>query len=313
MTGGRSPVIRTPDQRIRVFVSSTLRELADERDAVRVGDRAPATRARDVRAGRPPAPAARPLPVLPRAERRLRRHLRRQLRLGRPRRGGLRPRGRVQPRRPRRCRSSSTSRTSDTRDERLTQLIARIQADDTAAYLHFHTADDLEDQVAGDLAMLLAERFDESRHDGAPSRRGRHRPRRARVPGAVHRRRSGARASSPRSATLLAGGTDRVVSLDRPRRHRQEPARDRGRPRRRATSSPTASTSCLLEGVLEPGLLLPTIAYVLGVRDTGAATLEERIARRSATAACSSCSTTSSRSSTRRRSSCGLYTLAPRA
>ena len=29
------PVIRTPDQRIRVFVSSTLRELADERRAVR--------------------------------------------------------------------------------------------------------------------------------------------------------------------------------------------------------------------------------------------------------------------------------------
>ena len=30
-----SPVIRTPDQRIRVFVSSTLRELAAERSAVR--------------------------------------------------------------------------------------------------------------------------------------------------------------------------------------------------------------------------------------------------------------------------------------
>ena len=33
--GARQPVIRTPDQRIRVFVSSTLRELADERRAVR--------------------------------------------------------------------------------------------------------------------------------------------------------------------------------------------------------------------------------------------------------------------------------------
>ena len=28
---------------------------------------------------------------------------------------------------------------------------------------------DLEDQVAGDLAMLLAERFDQSRHDAAPT------------------------------------------------------------------------------------------------------------------------------------------------
>src|SRR6185312_6920354 len=32
---GASPVIRTPDRRIRVFVSSTLRELADERRAAR--------------------------------------------------------------------------------------------------------------------------------------------------------------------------------------------------------------------------------------------------------------------------------------
>ena len=32
---GVSPVIRTPDQHIRVFVSSTLRELSDERRAVR--------------------------------------------------------------------------------------------------------------------------------------------------------------------------------------------------------------------------------------------------------------------------------------
>ena len=34
-----------------------------------------------------------------------------------------------------------------------------------------------------------------------------------------------------------------------------------------------------LEGVLETGLLLPTIAYFLGVRDNGDAALEERIAR----------------------------------
>src|SRR5688572_20246847 len=35
MTGAREPVIRTPDQRLRVFVSSTLHELAEERRAVR--------------------------------------------------------------------------------------------------------------------------------------------------------------------------------------------------------------------------------------------------------------------------------------
>ena len=35
MTGDTRPVIRTPDQRIRVFVSSTLHELAGERRAAR--------------------------------------------------------------------------------------------------------------------------------------------------------------------------------------------------------------------------------------------------------------------------------------
>ena len=114
MTVMDRPVIRTPDQRLRVFVSSTLRELADERRAARVGHRAPAPRTRHVRARRPPAPAPRALPLVPRAVRRVRRHLRRELRLGRPRRGGLRPRGRVQPRARHRCPSSSTSRRPST-------------------------------------------------------------------------------------------------------------------------------------------------------------------------------------------------------
>jgi hypothetical protein len=35
MTGARKARIRTPDPRLRVFVSSTLRELAEERRAVR--------------------------------------------------------------------------------------------------------------------------------------------------------------------------------------------------------------------------------------------------------------------------------------
>src|SRR5690606_10854234 len=35
MTGAHRPAIRTPDQQIRAFVSSTLRELAAERRAVR--------------------------------------------------------------------------------------------------------------------------------------------------------------------------------------------------------------------------------------------------------------------------------------
>ena len=35
MPNPKRPVIRTPDQRLRVFVSSTLQELAEERAAAR--------------------------------------------------------------------------------------------------------------------------------------------------------------------------------------------------------------------------------------------------------------------------------------
>ena len=35
MTDSATHIIRTPDQRLRVFVSSTLQELADERKAAR--------------------------------------------------------------------------------------------------------------------------------------------------------------------------------------------------------------------------------------------------------------------------------------
>ncbi|RWR15770.1 DUF4062 domain-containing protein, partial [Agrococcus lahaulensis] len=62
-------------------------------------------------------------------------------------------------------------RAAGQRDPRLAELIARIQADDTAAYLPFETAEQLEEQVSSDLATLLAERFDESRmpaDDGGP-------------------------------------------------------------------------------------------------------------------------------------------------
>ena len=42
---------------------------------------------------------------------------------------------------------------------------------------------------------------------------------------------------------------------------------------------PDGTYFVLLEGVLETGLLLPTIAYFLGIRDNGEAGLEERISR----------------------------------
>jgi hypothetical protein len=66
-----------------------------------------------------------------------------------------------------------------------------------------------------------------------------------------------------------------------------------------------------LENVLEPELLLSTIGYALGIRETPACSWRSAWRSRSTSVGCCSCSTTSSRSSARRRSSCQLYTIAP--
>ncbi|WP_434316887.1 DUF4062 domain-containing protein [Leifsonia sp. P73] len=54
-------------------------------------------------------------------------------------------------------------KVSDHRDERLTGLLNRIREDDRAAYKYFETAKELARLVEADLAILLAERFDQSR------------------------------------------------------------------------------------------------------------------------------------------------------
>ena len=164
---------------------------------------------------------------------------------------------------------------STTREDRLKKLIARIQTDDTAAYLPFETADELENQVAADLATLLAERFEESRSyaetpdaDAASSLV-------ARVP-VPYTTTIGREREIAEVRELLARGNDRVVSLIGPGGIGKSrlaievaiAARD---------VFPDGTYFVGLENVLEPALLLPTIAYTLGIRDNGEAVLEERI------------------------------------
>ena len=156
------PVIRTPDQRIRVFVSSTLRELADERRAVK----AAIERMRL-------APVMFELGARPHPPRELYRSYLSQsdvfVGIYGSSYGWVAPEEEISGLEdeynlaPKTMPKLIYIKASDTRDDRLKDLIARIQADDTAAYLHFDSAAELEDQVAGDLAMLLAERFDQSR------------------------------------------------------------------------------------------------------------------------------------------------------
>ena len=184
--------------------------------------------------------------------------------------GGQLRLGRARTRRSPDSRTSTTSRpaampkliyikASDSRDDRLKELIDRIRSDDTAAYLPFETAADLEEQVADDLATLLAERFDESRGTAADDPA--HGPARSRGahPGPLHRdHRPGRRVRrGPRSARRAARPGRQH---DRPRRHRQEPARDRDRPRGGGSLPATACTSCFSRACSSPVCSLPTIA-----------------------------------------------------
>ncbi len=162
------------------------------------------------------------------------------------------------------------------REERLKEMIARIQSDDTAAYLPFESASDLQERVAGDLATLLAERFDQSRAGDASDGEGAA-SLVARVP-APYTTTIGREHDLAQVRQLLERGDNRVVSLIGPggigkSRLAIEVAH--------ATEDlfPDGTYFVLLEGVLEHGLLLPTIAYTLGIRDNGEAGLEDRIAR----------------------------------
>lgn len=272
-----APVIRTPDQRIRVFVSSTLRELAAERAAVRTAIE-----------GMQLAPVMFELGARPHPPRELYRSYLAQsdvfVGIYAESYGWVAPGEDVSgledeyllapPEMPKLI----YIKKSEHREERLNELIGRIRRDDTAAYLPFESPEQLREQVADDLAMLLAERFDASRsrtagevESDAPASLV------ARVP-APYTTTIGRADDLQRVRSLLEAGTDRVVSLVGPggvgkSRLAIEVAH--------ATEDlfPDGTYFVLLEGVLEPQLLLPTIAYTLGIRDNGEAALDERISR----------------------------------
>ncbi len=276
VTAESHTTIRTPDQRIRVFVSSTLRELADERRAVRSAIEQLQL-----------APVMFELGARPHAPRDLYRSYLAQSDVfvgiygesyGWVADGesvsGLEDEYNLAPAA---MPKLIYIKSGTARDERLRALIERIKADDTAAYLPFDTAEQLEARVTDDLATLLAERFDQSRGassvDGAPAAASAV----PRLP-VPYTTTIGREDDVHRVRALLERGTDRVVSLIGPggigkSRLAIEVAR--------ASEDlyPDGTYFVLLEGVLEPQLLLPTIAYALGIRDNGEAALEERISR----------------------------------
>ncbi|MDR6969823.1 DUF4062 domain-containing protein [Leifsonia shinshuensis] len=156
-------VIRTPDQRLRIFVSSTLQELAAERRAARTAIERLHL-----------APVMFELGARPHPPRELYRAYLEQsdvfVGLYWERYGWVAPEEEVSgledeynlcpPELPRLL---YVKTPADGREPKLSELLARIRDDDRAAYKYFETPKELAQLIENDLATLLAERFDQSR------------------------------------------------------------------------------------------------------------------------------------------------------
>lgn len=265
--------IRRPDQRLRVFVSSTLRELEPERTAVRRAIEALHL-----------APVMFELGARPHPPRDLYRAYLEQSDVfvglywesygwvaPDEQISGLEDEYRLAPvSMPRLIYLKEPAE----RHDRLEELIARIRADDAVSYKSFSTPEELAELVAADLATLLAERFDaarERRADGPVTT-----PLADSLP-VPYTPLIGQEAELARVAGMLAEDGTRLVTVLGPG----------GIGKSRLAIEVARSTEHLfpggrvfvpLENVLEPDLLLPTIGYALGVRDAGELPLEERLA-----------------------------------
>jgi predicted ATPase len=152
-------MIRTPDQRVRVFVSSTLTELAAERSAVRsVIERLRLTPVMFELGARPYPPRALYRAYLQQS----------QIFVGvyGESYGWVAPGETISGLEDEYVLSTGLPRLLYVRDRapdrqpRLSQLLHRIEADDTASYRRFNSPAELERLLADDLMLLLSERFE---------------------------------------------------------------------------------------------------------------------------------------------------------
>ena len=160
------PVIRTPDRRLRVFVSSTLGELADERRAVsRAIEALRLTPVMFELGARPYPPREVYQQYLAQSDVFIGLYWQRY---GQPALGtqvsGLEEEFDLSGALPRLL---YVRAPAPDRDPRLGDLLARIQDEASASYRHFRTPAELSRLVRDDLAVLLSERFDAARRLGA--------------------------------------------------------------------------------------------------------------------------------------------------
>ncbi|MEP6478076.1 MAG: DUF4062 domain-containing protein, partial [Rhodoglobus sp.] len=265
----RTPgAIRTPDQELRVFVSSTLTELAPERKAVR-------SAVERLRL----APVMFELGARPHAPRDLYRAYLEQsdlfVGLYWERYGWIAPGEELSGLEDEYILSTGMPRLiyikepADEREPRLTKLLDRILVDEAASFKMFNTPEELGELLVGDLATLLAERFDESRaptksaaiHDAIPT------PLTALI---------GRDGDVAEVEALLARESVRLVTLTGPggigkSRLTIEVAN-------RAAGGYSGGTAFVdLAPVQDPLLVPAAIAAAIGVRDTGDGPVDEKL------------------------------------
>ena len=159
VTSSTGPRIRTPDQRLRVFVSSTLRDLADERHAVqRAIETLRLTPVMFELGARPYPPRALYRAYLEQSHVFLGVYWQSYGWVAPDEEiSGLEDEYRLSAGRPRLVYIKGPA---PDRQQRLVGLLQRIEADDRASYRHFGSTDELERIVKDDLMVLLSERFE---------------------------------------------------------------------------------------------------------------------------------------------------------
>ena len=224
LTDVAAGTIRTPDQRLRVFISSTLGELADERRAARASvEQLRLTPVMFELGARPHPPRALYRSYLAQSDVFVGIYWQRY--------GWVAPDMEISGLEDEFVLSTGmprlvyVKRPAPDMEPRLAEMLDRLQGEDTASYKPFSDADELHDLLLDDLAILLTERFDGGR-------------RRAPVHGAAAPQPAGPDVDVPRAG----GGAPRPPRPARRRRrpahhadgagrHRQDPARHPGRRR----------------------------------------------------------------------------------